>query len=119
MDGLDQRELDLGLSPTSGQGNGSVSFRAAANDGSSAREGTILVNNEQARVSQRAPCRFTLTPATQTIATSGGPSTVTVTTTDADCAWTATTDADWISLTAPASGTAVAWSTSRVTEPRR
>ena len=94
-----------GLSPTSGQGNGSVSFRAAANDGSSVREGTILVNNEQARVSQRAPCRYTLTPATQTIATSGGPSTVTVTTTDADCAWTATTDADWISVTAPASGT--------------
>ena len=94
-----------GLSPTSGQGNGSVAFRAAANDGSSIREGTILVNNEQARVSQRAPCRYTLSPATQTIATSGGASTVTVTTTDADCAWTATTDAEWISLTAPTSGT--------------
>jgi hypothetical protein len=94
-----------GLSPTSGQGNGSVAFRAAANDSSSIREGTILVNNEQARVSQRAPCRYTLSPATQTIATSGGASTVTVTTTDVDCAWTATTDAEWISLTAPASGT--------------
>jgi trimeric autotransporter adhesin len=94
-----------GLSPTSGQGNGSVSFRAAANDGSSVREGTILVNNEQARVSQRAPCRYTLTPATQTIATSGGEGTVTVTTTNADCAWTATTDANWISLTDPTSGT--------------
>ena len=94
-----------GLSPTSGQGNGSVSFRAAANDGSSVREGTILVNNEPARVSQRAPCRYTLTPATQTIATSGGAATVTVTTTDADCAWTATTDANWISLTDPTSGT--------------
>jgi hypothetical protein len=94
-----------GLSPSSGQGNGSVAFRAAANDGSSVREGTILVNNEQARVSQRAPCRYTLSPATQTIATSGGASTVTVTTTDVDCAWTATTDAEWISLTAPTSGT--------------
>jgi len=94
-----------GLSPTSGQGNGTVAFRAAANDGSLAREGMILVNNEQARVSQRAPCRYTLSPATQTIATSGGASTVTVTTTDVDCAWTATTDAAWISLTAPTSGT--------------
>ena len=93
-----------GLSPTSGQGDGSVAFRAAANDGSSVREGTILVNNEQVRVSQRAPCRYTLSPATQTIATSGGASTVTVTTTDVDCAWTATTDAEWISLTAPTSG---------------
>ena len=93
-----------GLSPTSGQGNGSVSFRAAANDGSSVREGMIVVNDEQARVSQRAPCRYTLAPATQTIATSGGASTVTVTTNDADCAWTATTDTSWISFT-PASGT--------------
>jgi len=95
----------LGLSPTSGQGNGSVAFRAAANDGTSVREGTILINNEQARVSQRAPCRYTLSPATQTIATSGGASTITVTTTDVDCAWTVTTDAEWISLTAPTSGT--------------
>ncbi len=94
-----------GLSPASGQGNGSVSFRAAANDGSSQREAMIVINDEQARVSQRAPCRYTLTPPTQTIAMTGGPSTVTVTTTDAACAWTATTDAGWISLTAPASGT--------------
>jgi len=93
-----------GLSPSSGQGNGSVSFRAASNDGTSVREATIVVNNEQARVSQRAPCRYTLAPATQTIATSGGASTVTLTATDVDCAWTATTDADWISLAAPTSG---------------
>jgi hypothetical protein len=94
-----------GLSPASGQGNGSVSFRAAANDGSSVREAMIAINDEQARVSQRAPCRYTLSPVTQTIATSGGASTVTVTTTDADCAWTASTDGGWISVTAPTSGT--------------
>jgi hypothetical protein len=94
-----------GLSPASGQGNGSVSFRASVNDGGSMREGAIVINGEQARVSQRAQCRYTLTPPTQTMATSGGASTVTVTTSDPDCAWTATTDANWISLTAPASGT--------------
>jgi hypothetical protein len=86
-----------GLSPSSGQGSGSVSFRVAANDGSSVREGTIVINDEQARVSQRAPCRFTLTPPSQSVATSGGTSTVSVAT-DSDCAWTATTDAAWISL---------------------
>jgi hypothetical protein len=94
-----------GLSPTSGQGNGSVSFRAAANEGSAVREATIVVNDEQARVAQRAPCRYTLTPPTQTVATSGGMATVTVATNDADCGWTATTDASWISVSAPASGT--------------
>jgi hypothetical protein len=93
-----------GLSPTSGQGNGTVAFRAAANDGTSVREGTIVVNNQQARVSQRAPCRYTLAPASQTIATSGGASTVTLTASDVDCTWTATTDAEWISLAAPTSG---------------
>jgi hypothetical protein len=93
-----------GLSPTSGQGTGTVSFRVAANDGAAAREGIIVINNEQARVTQRAPCRYTLTPASQTVATSGGASSVTVST-ESDCAWTATTDAPWISLTAPTSGT--------------
>ena len=93
-----------GLSPASGQGNGNVSFRVAANDGAAIREGTIVVNGEQVRVSQRAPCRYTLTPASQTIATSGGSGTVTIAT-DTDCAWTATTDSNWISLTPPTSGT--------------
>jgi hypothetical protein len=93
-----------GLSPTSGQGNGSVSFHVAANDGSSVRESTIAVNNELARVSQRAPCRYTLSPTTQTIATSGGASTVTLTATDVDCAWTASADAEWIVLSPPTSG---------------
>lgn len=92
-----------GLSPTSGQGNGSVSFRVAANEGSSAREGIIAINDEQARVSQRAPCRFTLSPASQTIATSGGESSVTVTANDPECTWTATADEGWISLS-PTSG---------------
>ncbi len=92
-----------GLTPSSGQGNGSVSYRVAANDGS-AREGTIVVNGEQVRVAQRAQCRYTLTPANQTIATSGGSSTVTLET-DGDCSWTASTDAGWISLTSPTSGT--------------
>ena len=92
------------LSPSSGQGNGTVSFRVAANDGAALREGTVTINNEQARVSQRAPCRFTLTPASQTVATSGGASTVGVAT-DGDCSWTATTETPWITLTGPTTGT--------------
>ena len=44
-----------GLSPASGQGNGDVEFRVAANDGSSAREAEIVVNDSRVHVSQRAP----------------------------------------------------------------
>ena len=47
-----------GFTPPSGQGNGTVSFRVTANDGASTRDGMIVVNGEQARVSQRAPCRY-------------------------------------------------------------
>ena len=62
-----------------------------------------MVNGEQVHVAQRAPCRYTLTPASQTIATSGGNSTVTLDT-ESDCAWTASTDSTWISLTSPTTG---------------
>ena len=92
------------LSPTSGQGTGSVSFRVAANEGNAAREGMIVVNNEQARVSQRAPCRFDVGPAAQSISAIGGRAAITIASA-ADCAWTATTDVTWLSLTAPAAGT--------------
>ena len=91
------------LSPATGQGVGNVTFRVAPNEGTSARDGNIVVNGQQARVSQRAPCRYELAPASQSIATSGGESSVTITT-SSECAWTATTDVNWISLTQPLSG---------------
>jgi hypothetical protein len=96
-----------GLSPASGQGSGTVAFIVAANEGTAVREGIIVVNDQQARVSQRAPCRYELTPASQTIATSGGASSVTIATTS-DCTWTATTGASWITLTPPFSGSGTA-----------
>ena len=92
-----------GLSPASGQGTGNVAFRAAPNEGTSTREGAIVVNGQQVVVSQRAVCRYELAPASQTIATSGGTSSVTITT-SSDCPWTATTGASWITLTPPFTG---------------
>ena len=73
------------------------------NDGSAQRDGNIIVNGEQVRVSQRAPCRFEIAPATHSMAAAGGSGRVTVSTLS-DCAWTATTDVGWISLAAPVSG---------------
>ncbi len=47
------------LSPTSGQGNGQVVFRAPANPQTSAREGELVVNDARARVTQQASaCRY-------------------------------------------------------------
>ena len=80
------------LSPTSGQGNGEVTFRVAPNDGTSVRDGNVVVNGQQVVVSQRAPCRYALTPANQNVSANGGAGSVSIATGD-DCAWTASTDA--------------------------
>jgi all-beta uncharacterized protein/BACON domain-containing protein len=92
-----------GLSPASGQGNGAVEFRVAPNDEASAREGNIVVNDTTVRVSQRATCRYTVNPPDQSVSTAGGEGNVAVTTAS-ECSWTATTDVNWIRLSAPLSG---------------
>jgi hypothetical protein len=93
-----------GLSPTSGQGPGQVQFRVAPNEGTAPREGAILVNGNQVRVSQPgAPCRFELGPASQNMNAAGGAGSVNVAATSG-CAWSASTDVSWISLIAPLAG---------------
>ena len=92
-----------GFTPPSGQGNGTVSFRVSANDGASTRDGMIVVNGEQARVSQRAPCRYDVGPANQSISASGGAGSLNIATTS-DCSWSATAEASWIVLSSSRSG---------------
>jgi hypothetical protein len=75
----------------------------AANDGASQRDGMIVVNGEQARVSQRAPCRYDLSPANQTVAVSGGAGNLTIATAN-ECAWSAAADVGWISIASSAAG---------------
>lgn len=93
----------ISLSPSSGQGSASVEFRVAPNDSNAPRNGNVVVNSEQLRVSQRAPCRFEISPATHNMSSVGANGQVRVSTSN-DCAWTATTDASWILLTSPVSG---------------
>ena len=92
-----------GLSPASGQGSGDVEFRVTPNDGSSAREGDIVVNESRVRVSQRAPCRYNVSPQNQSVNAGADAGGVTVAT-QSECGWTATTDVGWIKLSSPLSG---------------
>ena len=92
-----------GFTPPSGQGNGTVIFRVTSNDGSSQRDGMIVVNGEQARVSQRAPCRYDVGPASQNVSASGGAGSINITTAN-DCSWSAASEAGWIALTSSPSG---------------
>ena len=63
----------------------------------------IVVNGEQARVSQRAPCRFDLGPSSQSVGVEGGTASIRIST-DNECTWTAAADVSWISLTSSAAG---------------
>ena len=92
-----------GFTPPSGQGNATVTFRVTSNDGSGQRDGMIVVNGEQARVSQRAPCRYDVGPSNQTVNSSGGAGSINVATTS-DCSWSAASQASWINITSSPNG---------------
>lgn len=98
-----------GLTPTSGQGSGRVDFRVTANPASTSREAELVVNDARLPVTQPGgtppACTYALSPATQTIAAAGGAGRVTVTA-GSGCAWSATSSAEWLTLSTPAGGTA-------------
>jgi hypothetical protein len=92
------------VSPTSGQGNGNVAFRAAANPTPSTREGEIVVNDNHVRVIQEAAaCPLTIAPDAQTVNSSSVTANVAVSTLNG-CTWTATSNASWITITSGAQG---------------
>jgi all-beta uncharacterized protein/BACON domain-containing protein len=92
-----------GLAPASGQGTHDIEFKVSTNDGSAAREADIVVNDGRVRVSQKAPCRYSVAPASQSLTASGGSGTITITA-GSDCSWTANSDSGWLTLTGSVSG---------------
>jgi len=92
------------LSPASGQGNGTIDFRAAPNAASSAREGEIAVNDSRVRIMQEAtPCRFSITPGEQTFSSADGNGSVSVAAANG-CTWTAKSNATFVTITSGATG---------------
>jgi hypothetical protein len=89
----------------SGSGNGTVNFRVAANTGA-ARSGIITIAGQTSTVNQAAaPCSYDISPNGQNNAPAGGgPGTAIAVTARAGCAWTAASNAPWITAVAPASG---------------
>jgi hypothetical protein len=85
-----------------GTGNGTVSFRAAANAGG-ARSGTITIAGQTFTVSEALACTYTIDPTSSAVGLNGGTGTVQVTA-PALCAWTAVSNAEWIKVTAGAAG---------------
>ena len=92
------------LTPTQGQGNGEVQFRAASNPNGTARNSTITINGQQATVQQSAaPCQFAAVANASSFPAAGGTGTVALSA-PGGCAWTAASNVSWITPS-PQSGT--------------
>src|SRR5206468_553047 len=102
----------------SGTGNGVVNLTIAANSGA-ARTGAVTVADHVVNITQsQAPpsaspgppapptppsCDLSITPPAQTFSANGGNGTVSVNV-QADCSWTATSGAAWITVASGTSG---------------
>jgi hypothetical protein len=90
----------LSLSTTAGQGDGSLTFAAAANALVIERRGVVVVNGARVEITQgAAACLFTLDQPAGAIDSDGGRIDVRVTA-QAGCAWTAVSQAPWITVAA-------------------
>src|SRR5262245_14230198 len=96
-------------------GMGSVSFQVTANPTSSVRAGTLVVAGQTISISQQASsCVVTVTPTTFMIDPPSTVRTLSVTS-GTQCSWSATTTAQWITITNPGSGSGTSAVTFSVT----
>jgi len=86
----------------SGSGNGTVAYSVTAN-ASSARTGTLTIAGQTFTVTQDSGCTYAINPTSQSFTPSGGAGSANVTTA-AGCAWTAVSNASWITINSGASG---------------
>lgn len=95
------------MSPSSGQGEGTLTVRVGENNAGSSRTGTIVLNDARVTIAQEpAPCRFELTTSSARVPHTGGRASVNVVTL-AGCTWNASSGASWLRVvTASGSGSA-------------
>jgi hypothetical protein len=85
-------------------GNGTVNYSVAANTATASRTGTLTIAGQTFTVTQAGvTCTYTISPASQSFTASAGTGSVAVTAL-AGCAWTARSNASWITVTAGSSG---------------
>ena len=93
----------LSVAPTDGAGNAVLVLSAQPNRGVP-RQTTVSVGGQTIEVSQGLGCYFTVSPTSVTVPMGGGGGVLLVGGGAPGCAWTAQSDAPWISVT-PAAGT--------------
>jgi hypothetical protein len=91
--------------PVTGQGDGSVQFTVAANADPAARAAAMSIEDQRLQVSQEGRrCEFRLSSTDESVDPSGGERTIQVSTGSAQCGWTASSDAPWITIVAGREG---------------
>lgn len=85
-----------------GTGDGAVQLVVAANTDPD-RAGTVTIAGQTFTVTQAGGCTMAVAPDTVAASAGGGPQAVQVTTA-ANCSWTAASNAPWIAISGPASG---------------
>jgi uncharacterized protein (TIGR03437 family) len=95
----------------SGTGSGAVSFSVPANPATTPRTGTLTIAGQTHTVTQAGgqvtpTCTYEILPTSASFAAAGGTGSLAVTASAATCAWTATSNVAWITITAgtPGSG---------------
>jgi hypothetical protein len=93
----------LTVTPASGSGPGPVTFSIAPTQGPE-RTGTAVIAGQLFTVTQSPGCSYQVQPTSHSVGASGGSAAVNVNTADG-CAWTAVSNASWITIQGAASGT--------------
>ena len=79
-----------------------MGFTAAGHTGAS-RQGTLTIGGKSFVVTQAESCSFTISPEQVSVGAAAGTTNVSVTTASG-CAWTASSNAPWLSIAAGANG---------------
>jgi len=83
----------------SGQGDGTISFRAAANADPATRRGAVVLNDTRLEIVQAAAaCEISLAESAAVFGQAGGTGQIDVLASSAMCGWTSTTDQPWVVL---------------------
>src|SRR6185436_9847850 len=88
-----------------GSGNGSASFSIAPNSTTSARAADALIGGVPFNISEAGvTCSFTVSANNPFQPSFGGSGSVQLSTSGTACSWVATSNAPWLTLTPPSSG---------------
>ncbi|HLJ48114.1 MAG TPA: SBBP repeat-containing protein [Bryobacteraceae bacterium] len=98
----------LTITNPSGTGNSTMNFTVGPNNTGAARTGTLSVAGSPLTIQQSnvaSQCTFTINPTSAPYTAAGGNGSVSITASAPSCAWTATSNVSWISITSAAGGT--------------